>query len=767
MIEKIVQIKNVGKFVNYCSRGDMGLRRLTLIYAENARGKTTLTAILRSLHTGDERLVHERQTLACTHAPFVHLRTSGCDVKLGPDGWTSLCPDMVIFDEAFVTQNVYSGHSVHHEHRRNLHRFALGEEAVQLATRLDEIAEAVRAKNSELAEVSREIQPHIQGAMSVDDYAALPVIEGVDDLISAKEKELDALKRTDEIQRKPTFATTTLPEFPLDRLTSLLAKQLSDVAADAERQVREHVSACVGDGGEAWLDRGVRYMQNDRCPFCGQSTVGVTLINAYKGYFSRSYRELKHEINDFASHVNTLLSDQALLGVQEVLNSNHSLAEYWLQHAAVELPSVEFRTINQSVTDLRQACQHVLNVKASAPLEGIGGGCTLNNAHQSYEQARQALAAYSETASSANAVIEEKKCSLEGGSISATEAELIRLKNSRVRHTDEVAELCKKLAATQLAKTRLEEERGEKREELTERTTQLLLQYHTRINEYLARFGADFQISGVTIQHYGGAPRIQYNLAIRGEDVQLDAGEGGSSPNFRNTLSSGDRTTLALAFFLARLDHDESINQKTIVFDDPLSSLDGHRRMQTRQEILRLVAQAEQVLVLSHDPYFLRMLCDGAVQSNAVKVLAIKRDGTDSIITQWDIDQNTRGDYFRCYSALIEYRERGPSGDLRDVARSIRPLLEGNLRVRFPGQFGARYSLKDIILTIQQANAASPLEPMKACLPDLCDINEYTKRYHHAENPAASAEPINDSELTAHIDRALSVLGGVFAAASQ
>lgn len=763
MIEKIIHIKNIGKFANYCSQGDMSFRPITLVYAENARGKTTLTSILRSLYTNDGRLVHERQTVGCADAPSVQLRVSGATITFGPNGWSSPCPEMAIFDAAFVTQNVYSGDDVRHEHRRNLHRFALGEEGVRLATRLDEIAEAVRTKNGEITEVNGLIQRHIQGTFSVDDFVALQPVDGVDDLIAAKENELGALKRADEIQRKPTLSHVTLPDLPLADFSSLLAKNLPDVAADAERQVKEHISACAGTDGEAWLERGVQHIRDGRCPFCGQNINGLALIDAYKGYFSESYNDLKREIGAFASRIGSLLSEQTLLRVQQALNANQSLAEYWSQHVAVDLPSGAFDTINQAVTNLRHACQRALDAKVAAPLEEAVLDGSFDQTYQVYQTARQLLVEYCAGVDRVNALIEEKKRSLQGGSVSAADAELLRLRNAKSRHSEDVAALCGKLTRLQEDKRRLEQERNTKRQELNDQSAQLLQQYETRINQYLCRFGADFQISGATVQHYGGAPRIQYNLAIRGQDVHLDGDEGGSTPTFRNTLSSGDRTTLALAFFLARLDSDDQIDQKTIVLDDPLSSLDGHRKTQTRQEILRLAAQAKQAIVLSHDPYFLRMLWDGVADKNTVKPIAITRNGTDSTFALWDVDQDTRGDYFRCYSALIEYRERGPSGDLRDVARCIRPLLEGNLRVRFPGQFGPNYTLGDVILKIQQAGTGSVLEPMKSCLAELQDINDYTKRYHHAENPGASVEAINDAELTAHIDRALRALGGVFA----
>ena len=53
MIKKFVTIKNIGKFKNCNASGDVELKKLNVIYAENGRGKTTLCDILRSLKTSD------------------------------------------------------------------------------------------------------------------------------------------------------------------------------------------------------------------------------------------------------------------------------------------------------------------------------------------------------------------------------------------------------------------------------------------------------------------------------------------------------------------------------------------------------------------------------------------------------------------------------------------------------------------------------------------------------------------------------------------
>jgi hypothetical protein len=49
MIDRIQLIRNIGQFDSVSARGQIPLKKLTLVYAENGRGKTTVAAVLRSL----------------------------------------------------------------------------------------------------------------------------------------------------------------------------------------------------------------------------------------------------------------------------------------------------------------------------------------------------------------------------------------------------------------------------------------------------------------------------------------------------------------------------------------------------------------------------------------------------------------------------------------------------------------------------------------------------------------------------------------------
>ena len=132
---------------------------------------------------------------------------------------------------------------------------------------------------------------------------------------------------------------------------------------------------------------------------------------------------------------------------------------------------------------------------------------------------------------------------------------------------------------------------------------------------------------------------------------------------------------------------------------------------------------------------------------------------SESTIAEWDIVDETRSEYLKDYFALVQFSEQG-TGDLRDVARKIRPVVEENLRMRFPDIFGSTEWLGDFIDKIRNSNPGEVAHSMKNQLSELEELNDFSKKYHHASNPAASREPITDGALRSYTNRAISFLRG-------
>src|SRR6266404_4173034 len=119
MITNLQFLRGVGRFDSVATAANIPLARLTLVYAENGRGKTTIAAILRSLATGDPIPIAERRRLAAQHPPHVVLDCSGgpSPAVFENNAWNRTLPDLVIFDDVFTDQNVHSGLAVQAQHR--------------------------------------------------------------------------------------------------------------------------------------------------------------------------------------------------------------------------------------------------------------------------------------------------------------------------------------------------------------------------------------------------------------------------------------------------------------------------------------------------------------------------------------------------------------------------------------------------------------------------------------------------------------------------
>jgi len=765
MIKKIITVKNVGRLVDCSPKGDVEFRKINLIYSENGRGKTTIGAILRSLRTNEPTRIEARHTLGVAEKPEVLLRLDGSNATYKNGIWDCTLPDLEIFDADFVNENVFSGAYVDHEHKKNLYRFAVGEQGVLLAKKVDDLDDEIRTKNQNIKNVEHDIRPHILGSITLERFIGLSSNANIDLEIQAKEKDIEALRRSAEISSKALLSVIKLPSFPLQQFRETLAKQLTNVSSVAERMVREHLSRCMGENIEIWVSDGLASVKENTCPFCGRPLQGVELIEAYNKYFSSAYASLKSEISDRIATLETAFPQHDLLNLQKTIESNKTLSEFWKQFVVAQFPDIDFETIHRTWEKARTLGLESLRKKAAAPLETILVSLELEEALSDFDRTAEGAASYNQAVTLVNVEIQKKKAEIKSGNLVSAENDLNLLKNTKVRHAPNVDKLCNKYHQLVGEKAGLDVAKNKAKTDLDAYTKEVFDKFENSINGYLDKFGAGFRIVEVKKSYVGGKPSSLYRISINGVVVDLgDESTSDSTPSFKCTLSEGDKSTLAFAFFLARLDHDAKagkLSSKLVVFDDPVSSYDNFRKECTQQQILRIAGLAKQVLVLSHDAYFLRLLWNGSDKAQ-VKTLAVIRSGQNSDITPWDVQKETQGDYFRNYFALVDFLEGSVGCDLRAVARCIRPLLEANLRLRFPKSFKPDEWLGDFIGKIAAAAGSDPLVCLKAQHQELSDINDYSKKYHHLQNPMADSEPISDIALQSYVKRTLKVIQGIF-----
>ena len=235
----------------------------------------------------------------------------------------------------------------------------------------------------------------------------------------------------------------------------------------------------------------------------------------------------------------------------------------------------------------------------------------------------------------------------------------------------------------------------------------------------------------------------------------------GGPPSFSTALSDGDKRTLAFAFFIASTLDDPKLAQRIVIIDDPMCSLDMTRKHHTRSVLKQIHAKAEQIVVLAHDPYFLRDLRDALLKEDKTVQVAIfqmvsaPQGYTD--FSAFDVDKECESVYAQHHRMLYEY-SNGTNNDHTAVSKGIRPMLEGYLHRRFPGLLPTGILFGQVVMLIRDSPASSPLHHARCLVSELHEINEYAGQFHHDVNPDADKLVITPSELKTFVDRALNVV---------
>ena len=756
-VERFQLLRNVGQFDSVNAGAQIALTPLTLIYAENGRGKTTLTAILRSLSTGDSALIEDRHRLGAAQRPHVVLAVSGQQVVYQNGAWAAPLPRVAVFDDAFVSANVCSGIEIESSHRQNLHELILGAQGVALNAELQRHVAAIEQHNRDLRAKEAAIPAALRAGLTVDAFCALPADADIDARIQEAERNLAAVQAADAIRQRDTFLPLSLPDFDLTAVAGVLARTLPDVQTETAARVREHLRR-LGRGGEAWIGEGMSRISaasegqdSDACPFCAQDLAGSPLIRHYEVYFSDAYNGLKSAIIDIGKGIADSHSGEIQAAFERAVRVAVQSRDFW--RGFMEVPDIEIDTaaILRNWNAARDAVLTVLRAKAAAPLEAMTLPPEAIAAVETFARDAQAIADVSATLTAHNSRIALVKEQAAAANVAALTADLARVQAVKARHSPPLNAACDTYVAEKDAKSESEKQRNVARLALDQYRTAIFPAYEQAINDYLGRFNAGFRLGAVGSVNTRAGSSASYNVVINNVAVGLTANAG---PSFRTTLSAGDRNTLALAFFFASLEQDPNLAGKIVVIDDPMTSLDEHRSLATILELRALVGRVRQVIILSHSKSFLCQTWEGA-DAQTRSALRINRDGNGSTLAAWDVRQDCITEHDKRHALVSAYIQTANAANERAVAEALRPILEAYMRVAYPALFPPG-SLLGPFLNVCRQRLGQTNEVLNAAdIAELERLLNYANRFHHDSNSAWQTVAINDQELLNAAQRAL------------
>jgi len=220
--------------------------------------------------------------------------------------------------------------------------------------------------------------------------------------------------------------------------------------------------------------------------------------------------------------------------------------------------------------------------------------------------------------------------------------------------------------------------------------------------------------------------------------------------NARYSMSEGDKSTIALCFFLARLEI-LGIHDKIIVFDDPLSSFDYSRRNSTIFQLAKIANSAVQFILLTHDLAFAADFSDKCAFIDQI-TLKIENNGETSFLAPHDINAEFLTSTQKDIEVIKQFLSSGASSDYdkREVIRCIRPVLEGVFKSKYFDLIPNNIWLGDIIDLLRKSSVDNRLKRLVAIVDDVIELNDYTKNYHHASGNGKSI-PIDNEELKRYV----------------
>lgn len=765
MIKTIQLIRNIGSFDSISPGAAMPLDAVTLFYAENGRGKTTLSEILRSLSTGSPTPITERSRLGATHPPHVIIvLDDGTQYQFQAGAWSGSEPNVLVFNDHYVAENVCSGIEVTFGHRQNLHELIIGAQGVALNNQVQQHVVRIEQHNRDLRTLASRIPESLRGRLSIEDYCALEALEDIDVKIDEADKLLKAAKASAEITSRDQFSPIRLPKVNIDHITEILQKNLAGVEQDAMERVKDHIDH-LGHGSERWISTGMSYLDSvsdtgelseNTCPFCTQSLADIDIISHYRSYFSESYRQhtsnIKQEVESFDHEHRSEIQ----AAFERDVRSWSEAIQFWGQFLDMPKLEIDSAAVTRAWREAYDAVKSDLGAKSTSPLEGLELGDDVITKIEAYNVLVDTVHRESSSLISTNAAIEIIKEKAPASNIQSLDRDLNDLHVNKSRFSPSNIQACSEYINELQAKQATEAQRDAARTSLDLYRNQIFPTYEQSINQYLQSFNAGFRLQSVSPANVRSGSTCNYNVLINNVPVAI-ASQNPGQPSFKTTLSSGDRNTLALAFFFAQLDNDPNLADKIVVIDDPMTSLDEHRALTTIQEVRRLQQRVGQVILLSHSKAFLGKFWNGLTTRNCA-TYRIARSNQGSEIENWNVSQDVITEHDRRHDLVSRYVQNSVGIDLMSVAVALRPMLEVFIRVSYPGSFKPGDLLGPFIGLCEQREGTANEILSRDNRIELRNLLDYANLFHHDTNPAFQTVTISDLELKQFSERTLTFI---------
>jgi wobble nucleotide-excising tRNase len=760
MITKIKRVAYVGKFYDYSAKGDgLDWHKNTFLFAPNAYGKSTLVNVLRSLRDNDPKPIRARRTLGKVAAPDAVILIDGAPYVFNGTRWDRLFPKIQIFDAPYIHANILA-HEIEYEHRKNSYKIIIGAKGIILAEELARLKAKEKDKSQEVSNLAARFNS-AGLILSLDAFLAVPDAEEavVGSRIQKLEQDRKSKESEGQVRGLGFPQGISAPTYGVLALKSLVAQKLAAAHEAAEKRVLAHINRNFKNKAQAkeFIRQGLDLVQAD-CPFCGQDLKSAAdLLKAYREFFDDVFRKYQQNLALQAGTLAKWNLDNDLTALVSAHNANIAILKQWEPFIGPEtLPDVvgSVDAFRPTLTGLKDKVQGELDKKQKDPNADaallhfdtfVAELAALKIVVESYNAA---VAAFTEKA-------KQYVANLPKSDVASIRAAIAKEEEIKKRFAPEWKKwtadypTAKKDAADLLTK------KNAKQAELAAYTKTIFETCQTRINELLLSLGADFAVTDLTgkTDERANESYSDFGFLILEKKVPLTAHQD-DEPCFKNTLSEGDKSTLAFAFFIAALEKIPELDKQIVIFDDPLSSLDENRRLGTVALLAGLSPRLNQLCVFTHKKDFFRMLFDGIHDKGVLQLKSDKKNG--SRIEPFDVEDDRKAEIARLCDDMSRYlnEDFGPTPE--DMQGNIRKVFEIILKTKYyralTAEIKGKSGLGDLIGTLHGKGLVS--DATKDQLFRLCRLSDVA---HHGGLAKLPEHTLTREEICSAIQETFSV----------
>ncbi|WP_120988887.1 AAA family ATPase [Helicobacter pylori] len=481
--------------------------------------------------------------------------------------------------------------------------------------------------------------------------------------------ELDeAMKKFDDLKEME------LPkDYQRDKLKSLFSFDIDKEAGQVSEKIKEHISKV----GREFIEKGIKLqkeMPNNACPFCTQKITN-NIIQAYTSYFNKSIESFNQNSLNMSEILKNTLNQW---NIKKILQSFERFEPFMKKDFSKNKESLENKL--KQIKALLEELQKEVDKK-----EGV-------NNKEKFQKIDKELLEIQEN-------------------IQKHVGKTRNILNQKKEQEEKLKEWKTKLKEARIKKAKHDSYDWQKSKEEAERKLSVLNRRHERLNRLLEKI--DNKLKELNDQKRPDIKIINnYLKALNLPKYSLDKdyrivlnSDALENSEAEMILSGGEKTTLAFAYFLARLKlfyKKEDLKDLVVVIDDPISSLDEQRIYNTsdivakiNQELAGEALKDEdkvQVFVLTHNHTFMARLINIVGVGKHARYFQLERNQSQlKIVCKNEVVGYFDTFYLLLFREVYEFAKKEKVQDNCNEAinygNKVRILLESFLKINFIDSF--------------------------------------------------------------------------------